>query len=130
MVTVASDTRAASAGRKQHLIEATITAIAQHGMSGLTQAKIADIAGMTAGSLNFHFSSKETLLLETLRHVSVEFAEAVDGRVTQAGEDPAEALNALVDASLDKAVTEARKLIFPCISGASNPGLPFSIKNH
>ena len=110
MVTVATETRAASTGRKQHLIEATMTAIAQHGMSALTLAKIADIAGMTAGSLNFHFSSKEALLLETLRHVSEEFAQAVESRVAQAGEDPAEALNALVDASLDKSVTEARKV--------------------
>ncbi len=110
MVTVATETRAASTGRKHQLIEATMTAIAQHGMSGLTLAKIADIVGMTAGSLNFHFSSKEALLLETLRHVSEEFAEVVHSRVAQAGEDPAEALNALVDASLDKSVTEARKV--------------------
>ena len=61
-------------GSQLDLINATVTAIAQHGLS-LTSAKIAGIAGHTAASINFHFGSKEALLLATLREVSEEFAE-------------------------------------------------------
>ena len=64
-------------GSKLDLIQATVTAIAQHGLSGLTSAKIAGIAGHTAASVNFHFGGKEALLLSTLREVSEEFAEVM-----------------------------------------------------
>ena len=52
--------------RRKLLIDATITAIAEFGLSKLTLAKISSIAGLTAGTVNFHFESKESLLLETL----------------------------------------------------------------
>ena len=50
--------------RRRLLIDATISAISEHGLSKVTLAKIAQIAGLTAGSVNFHFDSKELLLLE------------------------------------------------------------------
>ena len=54
-------------GSKLDLIQATVAAISRHGLSELTSAKIAGIAGHTAASINFHFGSKEALLLATLR---------------------------------------------------------------
>lgn len=111
MVTVAKEVRsAAPSGRKQALIDATTTAIAEHGLSNVTLAKIADIAGLTAGSVNFHFDSKEALLLATLRHVSEEFSEEVDRRVAQAADDAADALSVLVDTSLDAKLTSPGKI--------------------
>ena len=41
----------------------------------MTLAKISSIAGLTAGTVNFHFDSKESLLLETLNFVSEELAK-------------------------------------------------------
>ena len=46
--------------RRNLLIDATITAIAEFGLSKLTLAKISSIAGLTAGTVNFHFDSKES----------------------------------------------------------------------
>ena len=54
------------ADRRHLLIDATISAIAEFGLSKLTLAKISSIAGLTAGTVNFYFDSKEALLLETL----------------------------------------------------------------
>ena len=44
--------------RRNLLIDATITAIAEYGLSNLTLAKISAIAGLTAGSVNFHLRVK------------------------------------------------------------------------
>ncbi len=91
-------------GSKLDLIQATVAAISQHGLSELTSAKIAGAAGHTAASINFHFGSKEALLLATLREVSEEFAGAMARVVEEAGEDDLRALLGIVDASLGRAL--------------------------
>ena len=96
--------------RRKLLIDATITAIAEYGLSKLTLAKISSIAGVTAGTVNFHFDSKETLLLETLRFVSEEFDRSIANALKNAGPDPAVRLAAIIDASLDPEITEHRKM--------------------
>jgi phenylpropionate dioxygenase-like ring-hydroxylating dioxygenase large terminal subunit/AcrR family transcriptional regulator len=98
------------AGSKLDLVNATISAIATHGLSGLTSARIAGMAGHTAASINFHFGSKEALLLATLREISEEFAETMAARLAAAGHDPVAALDALIDASLSPSLSDARKV--------------------
>src|ERR1700741_3739440 len=87
-------------GSKLDLIRAASTAIARHGLSGITSAKIASAAGHTAASINFHFGSQEALLLATLTEVSEEFEEVTAQVLAEAGDDDLSALLALVDASL------------------------------
>lgn len=96
--------------RRRLLIDATMSAISEHGMSGLTLAKIARKAGLSAGSVNFHFDSKESLLLATLNYVADEFEQGVDLAIAQATATPAARLLALMEASLDPSVTEPRKM--------------------
>ncbi|MGB0669651.1 MAG: GNAT family N-acetyltransferase, partial [Porticoccaceae bacterium] len=67
-------------------------------------------AGLTAGTVNFYFDSKETLLLETLNSVSEEFDRGIAQALAQAGPDPAKRLAAIIDASLDPEITEHRKM--------------------
>ena len=97
-------------GSKRDLIDATIAAISVHGLSSLTSAKIAGMAGHTAASINFHFGSKEALLLATLRAVSEEFAELVETRLAQAGGEPLRGLLAIIEASLSPQLSDARKV--------------------
>ena len=40
-------------------------------MSNTTMAEISSEAGLSVGIVNLHFKSKERLLIETLRHVTV-----------------------------------------------------------
>ncbi len=101
---------ALQAQRKRLLIDATMTCIATHGLSKLTLSKIAGSVGMTAGSVNFHFASKEALLLETLRHIAEEFEQAMATAVGAASTDPGERLLAIVAASLNTKLTEVRKI--------------------
>jgi phenylpropionate dioxygenase-like ring-hydroxylating dioxygenase large terminal subunit/AcrR family transcriptional regulator len=97
-------------GSKLDLIQATVAAISQHGLSELTSAKIATAAGHTAASINFHFGSKEALLLATLREVSEEFAEAMARVIEEAGEDALRALLGIVDASLGRRLSDSSKI--------------------
>ena len=98
------------AERKRLLIDATMSAIYEHGLSGLTLAKIAREAGLSAGSVNFHFDSKESLLLETLAYLAEEFEQGIELAIAQAQPNPAARLLALMEAYLDPNVTEPRKM--------------------
>jgi len=97
-------------GSKLELIQATVAAISRHGLSELTSAKIAGAAGHSAASINFHFGSKEALLLATLREVSEEFAEAMATVLEEVGDDDLRALLSIVDASLGRRLSDSRKI--------------------
>ncbi len=97
-------------GSKLDLIQAVMAAVSRHGLSELTSAKIASIAGHTAASINFHFGSKEALLLATLREVSEEFAEVIAGVLEEAGEDDLRALLGIVDVNLGRRLSNAHKI--------------------
>jgi phenylpropionate dioxygenase-like ring-hydroxylating dioxygenase large terminal subunit/AcrR family transcriptional regulator len=97
-------------GSRLDLINATVAAISRHGLSDLTSAKIAGMAGHTAASINFHFGSKEALLLATLREVSEEFAETISAELATAADDPLSGLLAIIDASLSLRLSDSRKV--------------------
>jgi phenylpropionate dioxygenase-like ring-hydroxylating dioxygenase large terminal subunit/AcrR family transcriptional regulator len=97
-------------GSKLDLIKATVAAISRHGLSELTSAKIAGAAGHTAASINFHFGSKEALLLATLREVSEEFAITMGRVLEEAGDDALRALLGIVDASLGRGLSDSHKI--------------------
>ena len=94
--------------RRAQLIDAAITAIAEHGLSGVTLAKVAGHAGLTAAMVNFHFTSKEALLQATLQHLADEYEAAIDAAVAGLADDPVAALAALVEAALDPVLSQPR----------------------
>jgi phenylpropionate dioxygenase-like ring-hydroxylating dioxygenase large terminal subunit/DNA-binding transcriptional regulator YbjK len=97
-------------GSKLDLIIATVAAISRHGLSEVTSAKIAGAAGHTAASINFHFGSKEALLLATLSEVSEEFAEVMATVLEEAGDDDLRGLLGIVDASLSRRLSNSQKI--------------------
>jgi TetR/AcrR family transcriptional repressor of bet genes len=62
----------AKAERRLALIDATVTSIADHGLSGTTLARVAAIAGTSLGLANFHFETKERLFEAVLQHLADE----------------------------------------------------------
>ena len=90
--------------QRRRLVSAAADAILEHGLSSVTLAHIAKHAGISTGSVNFYFNSKEELLVETLRSVTEEFYQTVWNAVEQAGPAPAARLRALVMTSTDPAV--------------------------
>ncbi len=96
--------------RREQLVDAAISAIAEHGLSNVTLDKVARLAGLTAGMVNFHFQSKQDLLHETLRRIADEYQAACEAGVAAAAGDPAEGLMALVRASFDRRIASPEKL--------------------
>jgi phenylpropionate dioxygenase-like ring-hydroxylating dioxygenase large terminal subunit/AcrR family transcriptional regulator len=97
-------------GRKQDLIDATMRTIAEHGLSNVTLAKVAALAGCTPAAVSFHFNSKEALLTATLRQVAEEFEHTLAAAIAQAGDDPGRALEALLDVCMGEQLTAPRKV--------------------
>ncbi len=96
--------------RRQQLIKSTIDSIAKRGFADTTLANVADGAGLSRGIVNFHFKSKDILLIETLKHVAAEYRMAWSRALAGAGPDTAEALQALVLADFEPAVCNRKKI--------------------
>ena len=89
----ARNREARKTANRQKLIDATIDSIAELGLSDTTVAAVVRRAGLSQGIINLHFDTKETLLAETLRFLSVEWEAAWRGRFdrgsAETGADPA-----------------------------------------
>lgn len=106
--------KASKETRRQQLIEATIDSLARRGYSETTLADVADGAKLSRGIVNFHFESKEKLLVATLQHMADEYAAHWRSALERAGAEPARQLRALVEADFDRAICTKRKLAAWC----------------
>ena len=95
---------------RQKLIEATMEVIASEGFSGVTMAKVAEKAGLSRGIGNFHFQSKEQLLLETLRTLYKEFDDGWRNAVSDAGSSPVDQLKDLIKTTLTPPIADFKKV--------------------
>jgi TetR/AcrR family transcriptional repressor of bet genes len=92
------------------IIEATMEVIASEGFSGVTMAKVAEKAGLSRGIGNFHFQSKEQLLLETLRTLYKEFDDGWRTAVTDAGRSPIDQITAVIETILTPPIGDTKKV--------------------
>ena len=107
----ASRSRAATKElRRQQLIESTIDSIARRGFSETTLANVATGAGLSRGIVNFHFQSKDALLVATLQHLAEEYRSLWTRAIAKASPGAAERLRAMVEADLDPAVCNRKKV--------------------
>jgi len=106
--------KASKETRRQQLIEATIDSLAKRGYSETTLADVADGAGLSRGIVNFHFESKDNLLVATLQFMSEEYADHWNAALDKAGPDVASRLWALVHADFDRRICTRRKLAAWC----------------
>ncbi len=100
----------AKAERRQALIEATITSIAEYGLSGTTIARVTELAGTSIGLANFYFENKERLFEAVLLHLADIERSLWQDRLTETPLTPAERLIALIDARFDARVCDPRTL--------------------
>ncbi|MFD6551695.1 TetR/AcrR family transcriptional regulator [Streptomyces sp. NPDC058398] len=84
--------------RRRELLGTAAEVFAEHGYNATTVRRIADEAGMLAGSLYYHFDSKESMLEEILLTFLDELWDGYD-TVLDAGLGPRETLEALVTES-------------------------------
>ena len=106
--------KASKETRRQQLIEATIDSLAKRGYADTTMADIADGAGLSRGIVNFHFESKDNLLIATLQYMADEYADHWMGAYRKAGEPAADRLWAVVAADFDRKLCTKRKLAAWC----------------
>lgn len=100
----------AKAERRQELIEATITSIADYGLSGTTIARVTEIAGTSIGLANFYFDNKERLFEAVLQQLAEVEQTLWHNRLADVTLTPAEQLIALIDARFDARVCSPRTL--------------------
>lgn len=102
--------KASKETRRLQLIEATIDSLAKRGYSETTMADVADGASLSRGIVNFHFESKEKLLVATLQHMYDEYSAHWRSAMAKAGSEPAALLRALVASDFDRSICNKRKL--------------------
>ncbi len=102
--------REPKAARREQLMDATLVVLARRGLAQTTLADVASVAGLSRGIVNFHFESKDRLLLATLTRLSAEYDATWREGLAAAGPAPAERLRALLCADLSEAVCAPEKL--------------------
>jgi AcrR family transcriptional regulator len=102
--------RASKEFRREQLINATIDNLAKRGFAGLTMADVTLSAGLSKGIVNFHFESKEKLLLETLRYLVDDYVSHWQATLKESAQNPSSQMRAFIVADLDKKICNPRKL--------------------
>ena len=96
--------------RRRQLINSAIDSIAKRGFSDTTLDTVARGAGLSHGTINFHFKSKELLFIETLTYLAEEHYEHWRTAISKAGPSPQEQMIALIETDFAPAICNPRKL--------------------
>lgn len=110
--------------RRQQLIDATIRVLGQKGFAALTVADVAKTAGLSAGIVIFHFTSKDGLLAEVLRYLAEDFRQNWQRAIAAAGPAPADRLEALLMSDFGEDVCSPDRLAAWLAFWAETQGRP------
>ena len=92
------------------LISSAIKSISQKGIKETTMLDVSQGAGLSQGIVNFHFKSKELLLIETLKFVSNEYLESFQKCLVKSGSDPKKKIIAIIDNDFSKKICSRDKI--------------------
>ncbi|SJM32164.1 choline-binding transcriptional repressor BetI [Mesorhizobium delmotii] len=81
--------------RRRALIDATISAIGEHGSLDVTMSEIAGRAGVSSALAHHYFGAKDELLLATMRHILAELTADMRRALRSAG-TPRQRVSAVV----------------------------------
>ncbi len=98
--------RRSVAERREELVEAAVTVVAQEGLANATTRRITEHAGVALGAFHYAFDSKAHLVAEVMRRISTHLEEVVAGSVDGETDDLEQAAQQLVSgylASVDDA---------------------------
>jgi AcrR family transcriptional regulator len=79
------------------LLDATIGCLVEYGYANVTTARIAERAGVTRGAQTHHFSSKQELVTEALRHLTGKLVAEVVENVTTRSRNERRRLGLVLD---------------------------------
>ena len=103
--------REAEDKRRQALIAATLSLVAEGGARAATLRAIAERAGVTAGLIRHYFQTKENLILQSYRHLMTSMTDHSTAVLTYAPRDPRARLAAFVAATLRPPVVDNEAVI-------------------
>jgi len=92
------------------LISSTIKNLSTKGINELTMQDVSEGAGLSQGIVNFHFKSKELLLIETLRFISNEYLNSFQKSIIKADEDPRKKIIAIIENDFSKKICTREKI--------------------
>ncbi len=92
------------------LISSTIKNLSKKGINELTMQDVSKGAGLSQGIVNFHFKSKELLLIETLRFISNEYLHSFQKSIAKAGNDPRKKIVGIIENDFSKKICTIEKV--------------------
>ena len=92
------------------LISSTIKNLSKKGINDLTMQDVSKGAGLSQGIVNFHFKSKELLLIETLRFISNEYLHSFQKSIAKAGNDPRKKIVGIIENDFSKKICTIEKV--------------------
>jgi len=92
------------------LINSAIRSISERGINETTMLNVSKGAGLSHGIVNFHFKSKELLLIETLKFISNEYLEEFQKKLQKAKEDPEKKIIAIINNDFNKKICNRDKI--------------------
>jgi len=96
--------------RRDRIIEATIDSIAEHGVAGTSQRRVAADAGVQVGSLSYHFENSDHLLKEAFTRCVQVIRDQIENRFATV-EDASGAVEAAVQLIHEDFQSSRRELI-------------------
>ncbi|GLY07038.1 MULTISPECIES: TetR family transcriptional regulator [Actinoplanes] len=112
-------------GRRDRLIDAALTVIADKGVAGTTHREIARVADVPLGSMTYHFDSLDQVLAEAFTRHAEQAATVFDQRLG-AATDRAGAVEAVIGLVRDDLIGSPGDLILAVelyVAAARNPAL-------
>lgn len=88
---------------QKHLVDATISAIYEHGFHDATAIRIAEHAGLSTGNIHYHFGSKEELFAAAMRQLMSGISDELVLELGKA-DTPLARTQAVLDANLSDAL--------------------------
>ncbi|WP_312584363.1 TetR family transcriptional regulator [Atlantibacter sp.] len=89
-------TESTPGGRRDIIVDATLKAVAEYGINGVTHRKIAALAGVPLGSMTYYFTGIDALLEEAFCRFADRMSESFIHHIGQA-HNPTMACDALTD---------------------------------
>ncbi len=106
--------KASRDARRLQLIESTILTIGRCGYAKTTLTEVANTAGLSHGLINFHFKTKEQLLVDTLLFIAQEYRDNWVKAIETAPDAPAARLDAMIRADFNDVVFTPDRLAAWC----------------
>jgi TetR/AcrR family transcriptional repressor of bet genes len=87
---------------KKRILKAIAQIIAREGFTGVTMAQVAELTGLSRGMCNYHFETKEQVMIDVLKMIYDEHETIWKSVVDDATKSPVEKISTLVEVLLSK----------------------------